>query len=202
MKTTESTETRPYEKRLYNLWRSKLNDSVDFPLDWEEFIVPLRKQINYEGVLTEIEKQVLWQSGTAFKIGCTLVEDKKINGNNLPELAIETSGLQLIIYGTFLQLKEWVNKIQGENKQLHLLGKIKKYIKDDSTLNKFRNAIAHSGDDGNNTFFIFSNDQTIKIRTKQTITQIDVSVYTVLFASLLLWIVFSEWAYNKITPTN
>lgn len=198
MEIEEQIETRQLEKRLYNLFRSKINDIIDLPKNWDDFIIPLRQQIKYEGVLNEKERQVLWQAATSFKIGWYLIEDKKLNEHALTEHAIETGGFQLILYGTFLQLKGWVHKLQGANRQLQILGKIKTYIQEDFNLKELRNAIVHSGDNENNTFFILSSDQKIKFKTKQTDDETSIDIFKVLFASLLLWTVFSEWATNKI----
>jgi hypothetical protein len=145
-----------------------------------------------------MERNVLWQAGTSFKVGCELIEIKKIHNCFLKETAVELGGLQLIIYGTFLQLKGWVNKLRGENRNLELLGKIKKYIGENDRLKELRNAVSHSGDNDNNTYFFFSNNQTIRFKTRQTNGEMSINVFEVLFASLLLWIVFSEWANNKI----
>ncbi len=191
-------ENRPYEKRLYELFISKIGNERNFPVVWEEFIEPIRQQINYEGILNDIERNILWQAGTSFKIGCSLIEDKKLNGHSFPQNAIEASALQLIVFGTFLQLKGWVHKLRGEKSDHRMLGKIKKYISEDFNLKELRNAIAHSGDNENNTYFCFGMDQTIKFRTKQTTEEKSIETFEILFASLLLWIVFSEWASKKI----
>src|SRR6266480_4176592 len=101
----DNIESRQFERRLYNYFRSKINDSdaIELPKTWEEFIMQLRQQTSFHGSLNDKERGVLWQSGTAFKIGCGLIEEKKFNDWNLPEHAIEAAGLQLIAFGCFLQ---------------------------------------------------------------------------------------------------
>jgi hypothetical protein len=191
------TTERPFEKKCYDSFRSKL-DNIDLPESWDNFLTTLRFQLHYGGNLTEMERNVLWQAGTSFKVGCELIEIKKIHNCFLKETAVELGGLQLIIYGTFLQLKGWVNKLRGENRKLELLGKIKKYIGENDRLKELRNAVSHSGDNDNTTYFFFSNNQTIRFKTRQTNGEMSINVFEVLFASLLLWMSFRNGQIIKL----
>jgi len=192
---------RPYEKYLYELWSSKFENTLP---DWNS-LNQLWQLLNIQQELNEKEKAVLWQSGTSFKCGCAMIEDKKLNEQKLPPHAIVMAGFHLILYGTFLQLKVWsdsllksvVKKLEN-NDNKRLIGSLRNYLLKDE-FRHLRDALAHSGDDENETYYRISlDDQTVKIKTKNTGNELSINIFEVLIASLLCWLIYSEWTKNRI----
>jgi len=182
---------RSYEKRLYNLFVSKVNTDNPFPETFDELTAQLRQQLKTADI-TEQEKKAIRQAGSSFKIGCALIEEKKISNNTFQTSAVETSALELILFGSYLQLKNFARKIKIYNRKDTLLIQLKSYLAEDFRLKELRNALAFTGDNAS-TYFFFAEDGALRYKTKQTNTEETMDVFEVLFATLLLWVIASEW---------
>jgi hypothetical protein len=195
--------SRLFDRDFYNFFRVKIEEAW-LPDSWEQFQHMLHEDLPESPGLTEEEKGALWQAGTAFRVGCGLIQaeewiDPAIA--KLPTYGVQTAGLQLIFYGVFVQLRSWEHRFPSPKRSGSLLSHLIRYLNSEK-LKDFRNALAHSGDESGSTYFMFdAESQSVTFSTRRVRKERkngQISLHEAIFAAFLWWILFSEWCWSSL----
>ena len=177
------------DQTLFTEWRSSLE--LMWPPETQDALAEILATRAGHESLTENERHCIFQAGIALMGALRLLN----NPDFLPKTHFtQTAALQLVLYGSFFQIRESVRFPKVESGNAVIL-KIVQYLQSDRFV-ELRNALAHqSGDAGDTWWRLCADTQAVKYSTRRLRRDNvdgEIPLNEIIFASDMQWMFYSR----------